>query len=1398
MPCSRAFLFHALLLITCLFSTMAWGAPDWAQRLDELERGSGAKLHYSRHARTGAVRSLRTDPGQAIPLRVYSAGTSAGEAAAMMPETAATHFLERYGTLFGIKDPARELAVKHTKTADRERSFVRFQQLHKGVPVIGGELVVQLDAGNGIMSAHGRTSPDAVLDTAPGVSAAEAKETALKAVAERTGADSALLSAAEPELSVYDPGLLDHREGFSRVLVWRLEVKAADLLPINDFVLIDAKTGRPVLQFSQIDYVKSRTIYDSNNVKTVALPGTAPVRTEGGGPSGITDADLAYDYLGDTYDFYYSNFGRDSVNGSGLGLIGTVRYCPNDATPCPYQNAFWSGTQMVFGQGYAAADDVVAHELTHAVTQYTSGLFYYMQSGAINESLSDIFGEFVDLTNGRGTDSAAVLWKMGEDLAGGAIRDMKDPPSMSTSFRPYPDRMTSGNYFCGNSDNGGVHFNSSVSNKAAYLMTDGGTFNGRNVTGLGITKAAKIFYEAQVHLLTSASDFADLYDDLILACNNLTGTAGITAADCQQVQNALDAVEMSQQPTFCAASEAPLCPAGTTPVDVFFDNFEAGAGNWTSMATVGINAWATPIESDYATSGTNALYGKDLDTTSDSYIRTSNLAIPANAYLHFRHFYEFEYGMISPTSPAYYDGGVLEYSTNAGSTWQDAGPLFINNGYTQTISTIDTNPLLSRSAFAGVSNGFISSRLNLGSLGGQNARFRFRIGTDSSGGARGWAIDDFRVYTCSDTFPPSATATTPADGAAGIPVNSKMTATFSEAMTAGTITGTTFTLVNRNSGGAVAGTVGYNASTLTATFTPSANLSPDTPYLATISTGATDATGHVLAAAKTWRFRTSSGTDAAAPAITARSPALSATGVPLAAPVIACFSEPMDAATLTSVTFSLNNGVTGSVGYTAATNCAVFTPSANLAPSTTYTATITGGVKDAAGNALAGTSWSFTTTAIGAATEIIINGGFENTGGWYGYSSAGAALLASGTGHNNSASIFGYLGKTDNTYEYIYQPITIPANATAAYAQFWYRIFTTESPNTTPYDYLYAVVTDGDGLVLETLATKSNVNASSTWLQSAQYDLKKYKGRRVYLWFSAVNDESAPSTFLIDDVSVMVTTPPADTAAPAVVATGPAAAAAGAPINGIVGATFSEAMDAATITNGTFTLNNGVTGAIGYDKATCTATLAPSAQLAPNTTYTATISTGAKDLAGNALSLKTWSFTTGALTQTLSVTIAGTGAGTVNSSPGGIACGSGTCSAPFYFDLPVTLVASPAAGSIFAGWTGACTGSGDCRPTIDFNKSTTGTFDYYPAHIFGAIPGNYPSLQAAYDAAAGSDLIQVQAAVLAESPLFSRPVAITLKGGYDNNFAAVTGSTLVQGTLTIQAGTVTIDNVTVR
>jgi Zn-dependent metalloprotease len=260
-------------------------------------------------------------------------------------------------------------------------------------------------------------------------------------------------------------------------------------------------------------------------------------------PTGIPDVDNAYDYAEDTYRFYSEKHSRDSIDDAGMELISTTRYCPYYSCESQtYQNAFWNGSQMVYGDGFASADDVVGHELTHGVTDHESHLFYYMQSGAINEALSDIWGEFVDLENGEGNDDPSVRWLMGEDLPIGAIRNMADPPAYGD-----PDRMGSPNYHCGAWDNGGVHINSGVANKAAYLLTDGDFFNGYTITGLGIEKVAQLFYEAQTNLLTSGSDYQDLANALRQAAVNL----GFSESDRQQVENAIDATEMDQQPASC-------------------------------------------------------------------------------------------------------------------------------------------------------------------------------------------------------------------------------------------------------------------------------------------------------------------------------------------------------------------------------------------------------------------------------------------------------------------------------------------------------------------------------------------------------------------------------------------------------------------------------------------------------------------------------------------------------------------------------------------------------------------------------------------------------------------------------------------------------------------------------
>lgn len=532
----------------------------------QLTQQTGAEVQIKTHGKTGMVTYIGIAPANAM--RQPAILSTRAE-----PEDAARGFLSVYGPLFGLKDQGRELMLVRTKKADRGRSSVRFQQVHSGIPVFGGESIIQLDFSNNIISAHGKILPGITINTSPVMSAQMAQEKALEVVSkkyrDKYKVDISSFQVTTPELWIYNPVLLAANEDTTH-LVWRMEVSPTKLLPIRELVLVDAHIGNTALHFNQVCAALNRQVYDHHNVVGKPLPG-APSdlkRSEGQGPSGIADVDKAYDYAGDTYNFYWNYHGRDSIDNAGMQLISTTRYCP-DVLLCPYPNAFWDGTQMVYGEDFASADDVVAHEMTHGVTDHESGLIYYAQSGAINEAFSDIWGEFVDLTNGRGNDDPSVRWLLGEDLPGGAIRNMSNPPAYGN-----PDRIWSPSFYCGTCDNAGVHTNSGIANKAAYLMTDGGTFNRIKVTGLGITKVAKIVYEVQTNLLISSADYDDLANALQQACMNLVGTDGITSSDCNQVANAISATEMHHQ--------AP---------DNLVQNpgFESGPVDWTEYSSGGFD-----------------------------------------------------------------------------------------------------------------------------------------------------------------------------------------------------------------------------------------------------------------------------------------------------------------------------------------------------------------------------------------------------------------------------------------------------------------------------------------------------------------------------------------------------------------------------------------------------------------------------------------------------------------------------------------------------------------------------------------------------------------------------------------------------------------------------------------
>ena len=553
-------------------AAVAQEQPEEEQLLDQL---GDARVY--RNDATGKVSLIgATSKQEAID-------RPAGLPANASPVVAARAHLSKYGALFGLRNQAQELRSEGADDAGQGRSVVHFQQVHQDVPVLGGELNVQLTDANELLVANGEVLPGVSLDTNPGVSTAEARETALAKIARDRELDAAGLDVTDPELWIYDPTLLGGPGQPVPKLVWRMEVTPSGHDYFNELVLVDAQTGSVVLNFDQTPHARNRLTYDSMHTNTVPNRLACDESNPCTDPSLDKDVRDVHGYAGEAYDFYATNHGHDSMDNAGMTLISHVNYCSE--TSCPYTNAFWihegvNKGQMVYGDTWAV-DDLVGHELTHGVTYYESNLMYYYESGAINESFSDVWGEFIDLANNTsGTDTEITRWQLYEDVPNRApLRDMQDPP-----LKDDPDRTQSPLYYVGEGDNGGVHTNSGINNKAAYLMTDGGTFNNVTVTGLGVTKVAKIYYEVQANLLTAASDYNDLYGALQQACTNLTGTSGITAADCQEVKDAADATEMNitvggpdaTDPDTTITSQ-PTNPTNSTTASFSFTSTETGS-----------------------------------------------------------------------------------------------------------------------------------------------------------------------------------------------------------------------------------------------------------------------------------------------------------------------------------------------------------------------------------------------------------------------------------------------------------------------------------------------------------------------------------------------------------------------------------------------------------------------------------------------------------------------------------------------------------------------------------------------------------------------------------------------------------------------------------------------------
>jgi Zn-dependent metalloprotease/glucose/arabinose dehydrogenase len=697
----------------------------------------------------------------------------------MSQEARGRAMIARFASDFGVTGAAQHLALISGKQTD-QRQVTRFRQLHEGIPVMAGELIVNAAPG-GLLSINGEIAPDLEVEVVPTIAAEAARQTAVQALAKWLDVSPESFEATEPELWIYDPRLLKP-DGLPAALVWRIDVTAPALGgPLRELVLVDAQRGSIRLHFNQIDTQWSPNAGNASSApiqlqraqpRQAGIPALTPLSVstydmEGSsveanlpGPTLLctqatldctggadVDADEAHHYAIQTHDYYLTQHGRDSLDNAGLQIISSVNFDTG------YQNAFWNGQQLVYGDGMTS-DDVVGHELTHGVTQFESNLLYWYQSGAINESFSDVWGELYDQQNGSGSDAPGDRWQIAEDSAIGIIRSMSNPPAYGD-----PDRMTSVNYDEGNLDSGGVHSNSGVNNKAAYLMVDGATFNGRTITALGAEKTLAVYYETQTDLLTSGADYLDLYNALYQACLNIAGgPQGVTGGDCEEVREATEAVEMNLQPAAGFNTDAPFCASGDISETAFYDDLESGAGNW-EFDNGPYTRWQYDMPPEYgvyAHSGLHYLYADDWPgETTDATATLAPVPIPANAVLHFSHAYAFEF-----SGAKYYDGGVLEYSSNGGP-WTDAGSLIDVNGYDQTIwEPSSANPLAGVLAFAGESHGYISTRVKLNSLAGQNVSFRWRMGLDQAVYNLGWWLDDVRIYHCgTPTSTPTSTAT---------------------------------------------------------------------------------------------------------------------------------------------------------------------------------------------------------------------------------------------------------------------------------------------------------------------------------------------------------------------------------------------------------------------------------------------------------------------------------------------------------------------------------------------------------------------------------------------------------------------------------------------------------------
>ncbi|KAL3798885.1 hypothetical protein ACHAW5_004125 [Stephanodiscus triporus] len=417
----------------------------------------------------------------------------------------------------GVSSPNNKYVPKNSNA-----NHVRFVQKIHGMVVEGASMMVHSDPDGNVFAVNGELVDDSTVPSAePTIDFATAIAVAL---AESRVPSEFHGQCGEPSLTIVR-GLDDGEAHLAWTCIVRYDVLDEEgyYRPFRDQIFAHADGEAGLIQIHSLIYgalaMNTKTCFQITTLcSTVSTSNTAISTSD----RAINDA---HNYAIDTYNYYKTKFGRDSINGAGMTLVSRVHYDVN------YNNAFWDGSQMTYGDGDGVTFsplsqdlDVVAHELTHGITEWESGLIYSGESGALNEAMSDIFAALVEKWKGQSDDPTNnhindSVWKVGENIytpstAGDAMRYMFDPQKQASGYDYYPDR------YKGTADNGGVHWNSGIANLAAYLMVAGGG-HPRGLTPINVNPLgggtpysqtaydaiAKAFYFANTECLTPSSTF---------------------------------------------------------------------------------------------------------------------------------------------------------------------------------------------------------------------------------------------------------------------------------------------------------------------------------------------------------------------------------------------------------------------------------------------------------------------------------------------------------------------------------------------------------------------------------------------------------------------------------------------------------------------------------------------------------------------------------------------------------------------------------------------------------------------------------------------------------------------------------------------------------------------------